>query len=132
MRIENKTKYDKKTLRKLFFYCLKHEGLHNTKNRLWIVKYSKKSYRWQYGYTKEFYDQSKVISGWAIYNSSYVELHIPRYFCNGKTLAQVIFHELGHNRGLRHKDQAKWWKFDLSNLPIEFHRIEEVPNAKND
>ena len=121
MKIENKTKWDTKDLRKVFKLALnadnKIEGRFN-KHLTVIVKYRnirqivKNQIRLGYWTPNETY----YYKGCAYYNIGWMRISLPKENINPKIVAQVFIHELEHCRGFRHNQMGKWFKLDVSFL----------------
>ena len=97
IRIENGTDWPTGEFRKLFLACAKHEGMDHAGT-----------------YTVELY-YPRGGSGWGYYNRRHMKLALPNWDgfaedrnraddCCAIRLATTIIHEMGHNRGLKHKD----------------------------
>ncbi len=109
MKIDNKTIYSTKHLKKIFIACEKNEGT-DYKNRHIEIRYTRNC----------------DVNGFAWYNSNKVVMRLPRPR-HGKSQAyihkvsRVYIHEVGHNLNLKHKEMMKWW-----DIPIDFLKEGEV------
>jgi len=98
MKVENKTRWDTRDLRKFFLAGLKALGA--SKDKTIIVKYNRSTRA----------RGEEYVSGHAYYPSWYnregdeIQLNIPREEFDLFSLAQVFEHEIGHTLGVRHKD----------------------------
>ena len=119
----NLTKWDDKDLKNLCQKVIKHEG---TEGHHIIIKYHKKVW---------YSEQDRYVSGQARINGTWIIMRvcktkIPTNKYNQETqkiehsereakfpvnsFAVVLMHEIGHNRGLRHKDMLSVSKIDSS------------------
>jgi hypothetical protein len=131
MKIENKTKYDTRYLRKLFLACERH--IFNTylihgesKHRHVTVKTNRKGY----------------IAGYAWYNSWSIVITLPppvsvhygkfkeEHQISARRVAQVYLHEVGHNIGLKHKQMIPSLKINVDWLPDETVPLKPQPQSK--
>lgn len=112
MKLDNQTEWDTKELKELCKAVMKHEEISQTRQYIKVI------YKKRTGYSEERY------GGYAYYNRKWVKMTVPRpqvrkqvvsedgstkiaevpHEFNAERFAQVLTHELGHNRGLRHKD----------------------------
>lgn len=122
MKINNKTKYDTRFLRKIFTACEKHIFatylVHGeSKHRHVTIKTHKKG--------------TSTVGGYAWYNSWSVVITLPppistlygntkrENTINARRVAQVYLHEIGHNIGLKHKQMKPSTKINVDWLPDE-------------
>ena len=127
MKIDNKTKYDGRYLRRLFLACEKHcfevylKHSH-PKHRHVTIKYHKTSW----------------IGGYAWYNSCSIVMKLPhptsthlgkiktKNEISARKVAQVYLHELGHNLGRHHNQMGRHNDIDVSWWPDEIIPLKKV------
>lgn len=95
LKIKNETDYETRDLRKIFLECMKREGVQRCNL---TVRYSR----------------CDLVHGSAYYNSTRVNMFLPKKNPNIIGTAQVFIHELGHNRGLKHREMVELSKIDCS------------------
>lgn len=120
MKIENKTDYDTRYLRRVFMACEKHEGT-NPKHRFVRVTYNTtcriRGSAW-IGCHSLTMTMPKPRKDGLVRDGIMIDGEIvDRYGANVHNLARVYIHEVDHNLGLRHKDMSEWWNIDVSWLP---------------
>lgn len=107
LHLENITHWRDGDLRKLLRTGIEYEGMDHVGN--YIVEVS--------------YVRTRRVSGWGYFNRRHFRLHLPRVTSQTTMAmptdlvletAKVIVHEIGHNRGLRHKDMLWWENLDVS------------------
>jgi hypothetical protein len=86
MRIQNKTHYDTKYLRRLFAACERHEGIKHIGRIVNVVRANRS---W--------------VSGYAYVHGISLTMRLPKDALTD-SIARVYIHEVGHNQGLRHSD----------------------------
>jgi len=118
MKIKNETKWDTRDLRKLFKMVAKHEGYEP--HTIEVTPRGRGGGRGGLGY------------GW-------IRISIPhKYYMQGsdgrwekmelqelsgekiKRIAKVLIHEIGHNRGLNHREMDSFSNIDVSFIPDDF------------
>lgn len=137
MKIENKTNYDTRYLRRLFLACEKYQGT-NPKYQMVKVSYARgnriRAEAWYNCYgiyirlPKNYRGHSITsIPRWASGEgrrrlTEAIKKQKEKYPIEpipARELAQIYIHELCHNQGLHHKDMEHWWDIDVSWLPDE-------------
>jgi len=98
MEIDNRSDWDSKELKQLFTLVSEHEGF---TPRHVVVEHSRTCWR-----------------GLGTVNGSWVKISIPNWLktIEGndlKTMAQVYTHEIGHNRGLKHRNMINAWSINV-------------------
>jgi len=102
MKIENKTAYTTRSLRKFFIAGMKEYGLSPDQYKQMCIRVV---------YVK--YKDARYATGYAYYNSYSICMRVPRPV-NGtmsdsvrEYCAKVLFHEIGHTLGLCHKEMIR-------------------------
>jgi len=91
MEVDNKTCYDTKDLCKLIRRGLKESGMDPAPYQITVVHARQNAY----------------ISGWGRYGHPRIHLRLPRQDLSVGELANVLEHEIAHNRGIRHRDMSR-------------------------
>jgi hypothetical protein len=110
MKINNKTNWNEKDLRKIFSKAMslndKIEGRYPRKSQLLVeVVYAKRTWA----------KIDNQFSGYAYRNGNYMKLKVPRKQFDQRLLARVFIHELYHCRGFSH-DQMGEVYLNIKNL----------------
>jgi hypothetical protein len=109
LEIKNYSSYNTSDLKKLAKLVLEHEGVWPPPERGFYslvfkngrTNYSRGEARFHQPYITMWMPSRKSLNG----NGKLSENQI-------KTFIQVFMHEIGHNRGLKHREMMKWWKLD--------------------
>lgn len=132
MKTKNKTAYDTRYLRKLFMACEKQI-------RYVYMSYADKSI---YAFHENRHvtiqhSKNRRVGGYAYYNSGTIVMKIPppvgTYYGNtrenavsARHVAQVYLHEIGHNLGLKHKQQISSHKLNADFWPDETLPLKQI------
>jgi len=109
LRIENKTHWSTKDLRKLFLRCMKERGVYGKWNRYWLkVSYSK-GWRHIMGYGKCDGPWVHILLPGPRKNGGENTTKELQEFGSGSILrvVQILLHEIDHNLGLHHEDMCR-------------------------
>jgi len=119
LELHNKTRYDTRTLRSIFTWCIKDRELRKHL-RVFVV-----SGRARYGYRPH-------VSGLAVIGGSRVTMKLPITKTNLRSLAQVFVHELQHIEGISsHRDMVNCSDLALPGFPQEWEGVEITPAPKS-
>lgn len=122
MKIDNKTDYSTRHLRKIFLACEKNEGTDPKPREIKVI-----------------YTRGGATSGYAWYNSNRVVIKLPRpkkqynNLASIHRVARVYIHEVGHNLNLRHKEMIHWWDIEIDFLEagrVDFKSVALTPKKE--
>lgn len=120
MKIQNRTRYDTRTLRSLL--VLVHNGLAQDEGRLRT---------WGHLAVGVVYSRSGRSSGWAYLDGSSMQLQLPRGSVLVSSLVWLMAHELSHSYGYRHRQMrgglSNWTNEQTSAVERFGWRIAEAP-----
>ena len=119
MRIENRTRYDTRDLKKIFSECCKRWGYPTNKEI--TVKYRRR------------HISNNGVSGYAWFNTRRIVIIVGSRELDTERLAQVFLHECQHNAGVReHKDMKSSGSIDCEWAKEMTVRIVEPKAVKKD
>jgi len=110
MKIENETNWDTLSLKKFSTYLLRwsEKGPEGK-----LPDWQRKNLTIQVIHSKR-----TTYSGYALYDSTWMKLFLPKEEINVERLARLFLHELDHIRGYRHNQMPKWYDMDI---PRDIH-----------
>lgn len=113
MKLDNRTDWDTKDLRRLCLAVIKHVG---SKHHIITVEYSKR----------------RRYHGLAQVGGTKIWMYVLKENFNVRDFAQILQHEIGHNMKLRHEDMASCWHFNTDyckDLTVNKRAIKEKPKV---
>lgn len=128
LKIENRTTFKTRDIRKLAIRCMKEHGINPNKHHTLTITYSKGGTSgYAYLNTGIFRISIQGSNGFAPHQTRVTEI-------SGEAIrwvAMVMTHELQHTQGLEHKEMAKLWDTkDFHAWALEYTIGRNAPKAK--